>query len=88
MLTRCMLPISIVEHPGFKEYLTYLDPSFTMPTRARIKDTGLPKLKSFVQEKIKGVFTRIRHLNTSFDLWSDVTMRGFNGYIAQGIDDD
>ncbi len=59
-----------------------------MPSRARIKVTGLPKLKSFVQEKIKGVFTRIRHINTSFDLWSTVTMRGFNGYIAQGINDD
>jgi hypothetical protein len=59
-----------------------------MPSRARIKDTGLPKLKSFVQEKIKGVLTRIRHINTSIDLWSDATMRGFNGYIAQGIDDD
>jgi hypothetical protein len=53
MLTRCMWPISIVEHPGFKEYLTYLDPSITMPSRARIKDTGLQKLKSFVREKIK-----------------------------------
>jgi hypothetical protein len=41
-----MLPISIVEHPGFKEYLKYLDPMFTMPSRARIKDTGLTKLKS------------------------------------------
>jgi hypothetical protein len=53
MLTRCMLPISIVEHRGFKEYLTYLDPSFTMPSRARIKDTGLPKLKSFFKKKLK-----------------------------------
>ncbi len=57
MLTRCMLPISIVEHPGFKEYQKYLDPSLTMPSRARIKDTGLPKLKSFVQEKIR-VFSK------------------------------
>jgi hypothetical protein len=48
-----MLPISIVEHRGFKEYLTYLDPSFTMPSRARIKDTGLPKLKSFFKKKLK-----------------------------------
>ncbi len=45
MLVRCMLPISLVENKGFKEYILYMDPSFSMPTRSRIKDTGLPDLK-------------------------------------------
>ena len=86
MLSRCMLPISIVENPAFKEYISFLDPSFTMPSRQRIKDSGLPKLKSMIQDKIKVILTTIPWINTSLDLWSDATMRPFNGYIAQGID--
>ena len=36
---KCMIPIpiSIVESEGFIEYIKYLDPSFSMPTRPTIK---------------------------------------------------
>jgi hypothetical protein len=37
-----VLSISIVEHPNFKKF-----------ERFRYIDGGLPKLKSFVQEKLK-----------------------------------
>ena len=86
MLARCMLPISMVENPAFKEYINFIDPSFTIPTRSRIKDSGLPKLKSIIQDKIKVILSNTPNVNTSVDLWSDETMRPFNGYIAQGID--
>ena len=33
MLIKCMLPLSIVEREGFKEFINYIDPSFVMPTR-------------------------------------------------------
>ena len=86
MLSRCMIPISIVENEGFIDYIKFLDPSFTMPTRRRIKEVGLPNLKSIVQSKIKTILKSIPWINTSVDLWTDSTMRPFNGYIAQGID--
>ena len=88
MLVRCMLPISLVENKGFKEYILYMDPSFSMPTRSRIKDTGLPDLKINVCFKIKEILSKIKWLNTSIDGWTDATMRSFNGYVAQGIDDE
>ena len=88
MLVKCMLPISLVENKGFREYINYIDPSFTMPSRQRIKETALPKLKAMCTEKIKKCLNRIRWVNTSLDLWTDSTARPFNGVIAQGIDND
>ena len=86
MLTRCMLPISIVENEGFKEYIEFLDPSFQMPSRRRIKEFGLPNLKIRLQSKIKDCLKSIPWINASVDLWTDAAVRPFNGYIAQGID--
>ena len=31
MIVKCMLPISIIENPAFREYIQYLDPSFNIP---------------------------------------------------------
>jgi hypothetical protein len=40
MLVKCMLPISIVDNPGFREFINYIDPSFTIPSRKTIKVTS------------------------------------------------
>jgi len=80
-----MLPISIVENEGFKDYVRFLDPSFCMPARRTIKEVGLPKLKSLVQTKVRDILKDVPWINISVDLWTDDTMRPFNGYIAQGI---
>ena len=79
-----MLPISIVERPGFKRYVEFLDPSFTMPTRQRIRDTGLPDLKEAVEQRIRSVFGDIEWFNISLDGWTDGIYHCFNGYTAQG----
>jgi len=83
-----MLPISIVDNPGFREYINYIDPSFTIPSRKTIKDTSLPKMKEAVETKITNILKTIKHPNVCTDLWSDATARPFNGFVFQGIDDD
>ena len=88
MLVKCMLPVSIVDNPAFREYINYLDPSFTIPSRKTIKDTSLPKMKEFVEYKIKHIMTQIKHPNVCTDLWTDSTSRPFNAFIFQGIDNE
>ncbi len=83
-----MLPISIVEHPDWIEYNKDLDPSFNVPTRQTIKSTALPNMKTRVFNKMKTILNKLEWVNVSCDGWSDKTMRSFNGYIAQGIDDE
>lgn len=86
-MVQCMLPISIVDTPAFREYMNYIDPSFTIPSRKGIKDSFLPKLKENVENKIKTILKTIKHPNVCTDFWSDSTARPFNGFVFQGIDD-
>ena len=83
-----MLPPSLVNNEGFRDFISYLDPSFNIPTRSNIKDSGRPGLKGVVQNELKEVLKNIDYVNISTDLWTDATVRPFNGYIAQGIDND
>ena len=88
MLIKCMLPISLVENEAFREFVSYLDPSFNIPSRHTVKETGLKELCSRVTEQIRKILMTISFITISIDLWSDACLRGFNGFIAQGISDD
>lgn len=89
MIVRCMLPISIVEKEAFIEYVSFFNPSLAseFPSRFRIKETGLPELKKLFQKRISIILAGLNSVNVSSDGWSDGIMRCFNGYTAQGIDD-
>ena len=87
MLIKCMLPISLVENDGFKEYIEYICPSFNMPTRYTLKES-LPARVGTVVQKIKTQLAGFEWLNISLDGWSDKVQRSFNGYVAQGIDNE
>lgn len=75
-----MQPISIVERDGFRELIEYLEPSFVMPTRFKVKESGLPAMKALVEDRIRNELKLLDSVNVSLDGWSD----GINGYIAQG----
>lgn len=80
-----MLPISLVEKAGFIDYVEYLNPSFSMPTRNRIRDTGLPGFKTAVELRIMTELLALQSINISLDGWTDGVFRCFNGYHAQGF---
>jgi hypothetical protein len=63
MLIKCMLPVSIVENPSFREYLSIVDPLFNVPCGNTIKDTSLPNIRAFVKETIKSALNRYLKLN-------------------------
>ena len=87
MIIKCMLPISLVERQPFRDFVAHLDPSFHMPTRYLIKQTGLPTLREEIRNKLKNILKSIPWPNISLDGWSDGILRSFNGYIVQGIND-
>ena len=88
MLVKLMLPISIVEQEGFKEFIMSLDPQFSVPTRYSVKTSGLSFLSDLVNKKLKEIINKCRTVNISNDGWTDATIRCLNGYIVQAIDDD
>lgn len=88
MLVKCMLPNSIVESEGFREWVAYMDPCFNLPTRHTVKVSGMPSLRKFVDETNRQILKTIRWPNVSCDGWSDNVVRSWNGYFVQGISDD
>ena len=86
MLVKCMLPITIVDNENFKEYINYLDPSFTIPQAYTVKHTVLKELTCTVYENLIKKIDTMPHINIALDLWSDATCRGFNGINIHGID--
>lgn len=88
MLVSLMLPVSIIESRAFREFMSVFDPSFNVPTRHTVKTSGLGAMYEKVDYKIRALLNSMSHINISVDGWSDAVIRCFNGYIAQGIDND
>lgn len=79
-----MQPVSIVEKEGFKELIEYLEPSFVMPTRFKIKETSLPMMKQLVEEKQREELKEIESVTILLDGWSTLNEQCFNGFRYQG----
>jgi len=73
---------------GFREFVEHLDPCLRIPSRKTIKGTGFRDLSNEVIIKMKSMLKKVPFVNVSVDGWSDAILRSFNGYTAQGIDDD
>ena len=80
-----MLPLQLVEKDGFRDFMHFLEPSFRLPTRQKLKTTDVPNLKIAIENKIRIELAQFDSLNVSLDGWSDAILRSFNGYIVQGI---
>jgi hypothetical protein len=88
MLIKCMIPFSIVEREGFGEFLSILDPSFSLPCRATLRDKTVEEIYKMVIDKIVLELKNAEWLNVSVDGWTDKTARCFDGYVVQYISND
>ena len=88
MLISLMLPISIVEKQAWTDFMLVFDPSFTVPARNTIKKSIIPQMMNAVETQLIAIMSKIEWLNVCTDGWSDSTMRCWNGYVVQGIDDE
>jgi hypothetical protein len=84
MLLKLMLPISIVEKQAWRELLSVVDPSFSVPSVQTVKSRFDPMIAK-VEKLIEKQLADIEYVNASVDGWSDRTNRSFNGYVGQGI---
>jgi hypothetical protein len=80
MVVKCMLPITLVDNLAFRDYINYMDPSFTVPQSYTVKHTVLKELSTIVYEKLSEKLDSLAHINVALDLWSDATSRVFQWY--------
>ena len=88
MFVRLMLPLSLIQSEAFRDFMKVFDPSFNVPAKETVKNTGLSRFIDTVDQKVRCLLDSIEWLNISMDGWSDVAVRCYNGYVAQGICND
>ena len=91
-VTRCiakdMLPISIVEKPGFKQMLESFDPRYQLPSRKHFSKTAIPALFNSTQSALTSTLQEVKHFSSTTDLWSSVCMQPYLSYTVHYITKD
>lgn len=82
LIVKCGLPLSIVENEYFREFLTAMNPKFSIPYRKHITSAVLPDLKDKTRSKLQNELAKVKHVAVTLDIWTDRRMHSFLGMTA------
>jgi hypothetical protein len=82
----CNLPLSIIEHPSFRRFLSVVDTRYS-PVSRRTLTSKLDGAVLEKQTKLKNSLANVEDISVTVDIWSDRKMRGFLGITAHWLDD-
>lgn len=71
------LPLSLIERPGFVDFMFHVDPRFSMISRRTLTRTILPNLYAKMMEELKSFCSIATFLSLTLDLWTDRRQRAF-----------
>ena len=82
-----LLPVSTVEHLGFRKLLKFLAPNYVVPTRHTVQ----ARLKAMFDEMKEMVISHlssdaVEFLSLTTDLWTSIAQDGYIGVTAHFID--
>lgn len=80
----CNLPLSIIEHPGFRRFMSVVDTRYNLVSR-RTLTSKLDGVMLEKQTKLKDCLANAENLSVTVDIWSDRKMRGFLGITAHWL---
>ena len=83
-----MLPISIVEKPGFKLMLESFDPRYQLPSRKYFLKITIPALFNSTQSALVSTLQEVEYFSSTSDLWSSVCMHPYLSYTVHFISKD
>ena len=66
-------PVSIVEDPGFREFVSALDKRYVIPTRTTVREKLLPELFEGGRKKIKEKLEAVDFCGLTTDWWTSIT---------------
>ncbi|XP_060753962.1 uncharacterized protein LOC132864530 [Neoarius graeffei] len=81
----CNLPLSIIEHPSFRRFMSIVDTRYN-PVSRRTLTSKLDDVVLEKQTKLKNSLANAENLSVTVDIWSDRKMRGFLGVTAHWLD--
>ena len=79
VIVMCGLPVSLIDHPNFRQFLRDIDPKYTPPCRQTITNSFLPKLVSSSKSKLQSVLDSADYVSLTADIWTDRRAHSFLG---------
>lgn len=81
LIIGCNLPLSLIEHPNFRNFLSVAEERYNPVSRCTIT-RRVSELASEKQASIKLKLEKTNTLSVTVDIWTDRAMRGFLGVTA------
>lgn len=82
------LPLSIVDHVSFNNFMFDVDPKYKLIHRRDIPRSHLPILNKRCVSKLQEICSQLNYVSLTLDVWSDRRMRSYFGITAHAIIND
>ena len=82
------LPLSIVDHVSFNNFMYDVDPKYKPIHRRDITRSHLPILHKRCVSKLQEICAQLNYASLTLDVWSDRQMRSYFGITSHAIIDD
>lgn len=84
LIVQCNLPLSIVEHPNFRHFMSVVDSKYVPVTRSTAT-AAVVKKSEVMQSTIVDMLTSVKSVNLTVDIWSDRKMRAYLGVTCHFV---
>ena len=81
------LPLSILDAPAFKIFVTSLDSRYMLPSCKHMSTTLITKKAGEIKSKMTDILQETEYVSLTLDLWSNCQMRGFIGITCHVVKD-
>lgn len=75
----CGLPVSIVDNPNFKQFLSDIDSKYNPSCRRTVTNSLLPKLLCDMKNKLQNLLDVTSDVSLTADIWTDRRTHSFLG---------
>jgi hypothetical protein len=79
------LPLTILQREGFRKLISFLAPTYKIPSYEKMRDTIIPSIYSRIVEGVKEVLNSCDVATIMLDLWSSNSMVGFMGVSCSSV---
>lgn len=86
LIISCNLPLSFVDMPSFKNFMSVVDEKYCPVSRSTVT-RPLSDLASDKESKIKSKLQKADTVSVTVDIWTDRSMRGFLGVTAHFMEE-
>lgn len=82
LVVGCNLPLSLSEHPSFRQFIHDVDPKFVLPSRRHISYNLIPAMWERKKTAIYDIMNTTRSVSLTVDIWTDRVMHSYLALTA------